>query len=58
MAGADVVMAIRNRAKGEAAIEIIRAAAVDQCGRSIPQLSKELICKDLTDLKRIGALEE
>jgi fatty acid CoA ligase FadD9 len=34
------------------------AAAVEKSGRSIPQLSKELICKYLTDLKLIGALKK
>jgi hypothetical protein len=34
------------------------AAAVEKSGRSIPQLFKELICKYLTDLKLIGALEK
>lgn len=111
MAGADVVMAIRNRAKGEAAIDKIRAgvpdakltikhldlsllksvaalgeeliaegwreetndgfelqfganhlghfaAAVEKSGLAVPRLSKELICKYLTDLKLIGALEQ
>ncbi len=130
MAGADVVMAIRNRPKGEAAIDKIHAdvpdakltikrldlsypiqriddyadwvtgfetamralperqaqrsmlavldiyrrpaevvagspvpgkrfaAAVEKSGRSIPRLSRELICKYLSDLRLIGALEE
>jgi len=111
MAGADVAMAIRNRAKGEAAIDKIRAgvpdakltikhldlsspksvaglgeeliadgrreetndgfelqfganhlghfaAAVEKSGLAVPRLSKELICKYLTDLKLIGALEQ
>jgi hypothetical protein len=34
------------------------AAAVEESGRTIPRLSKELICKYLTDLKLIGALEK
>jgi fatty acid CoA ligase FadD9 len=33
-------------------------AAIEKCGLSIPQLSKELICKYLADLKLIGALEK
>ncbi|BBX46192.1 hypothetical protein [Mycobacterium cookii] len=32
--------------------------AVEKSGLSIPQLSKELICKYLSDLKLIGALEQ
>jgi hypothetical protein len=32
------------------------AAAVEKSGLLIPQVSKELICKYLTDLKLIGAL--
>jgi fatty acid CoA ligase FadD9 len=34
------------------------AAAVEKSGRTIPRLSKGLICKYLTDLKLIGALEQ
>jgi len=34
------------------------SAAVEKSGLSIPGLSKELICKYLTDLKLIGALEK
>jgi fatty acid CoA ligase FadD9 len=34
------------------------AAAVQKSGRSIPRLSKELICKYLSDLKLLGVLEE
>jgi fatty acid CoA ligase FadD9 len=34
------------------------SAAVQKSGRSIPGVSKELICKYLTDLKLIGALEK
>jgi fatty acid CoA ligase FadD9 len=34
------------------------SAAVEDAGLSIPRLSKELICKYLTDLKLIGALEK
>jgi hypothetical protein len=33
-------------------------AAVEKSGLLIPQVSKELICKYLTDLKLIGALEK
>jgi hypothetical protein len=33
------------------------AAVVDKSQLSIPHVSKELICKYLTDLKLIGALE-
>ncbi|HXO56037.1 MAG TPA: hypothetical protein VN866_05735 [Mycobacterium sp.] len=34
------------------------ATAVDKSRLSIPHVSKELICKYLTDLKLIGALEQ
>jgi hypothetical protein len=34
------------------------AAAVEKSGLAVPRLSKELICKYLTDLKLIGALEQ
>jgi hypothetical protein len=34
------------------------AAAVDKSRLSIPHVSKELICRYLTDLKLIGALEQ
>lgn len=34
------------------------AAAVEKSGLHIPQVSKELICKYLMDLKLIGALEK
>jgi fatty acid CoA ligase FadD9 len=34
------------------------AAAVEKSRLSIPHVSKELICKYLTDLKLIGALEQ
>jgi hypothetical protein len=34
------------------------AAAVDKSRLSIPHVYKELICKYLTDLKLIGALEQ
>jgi fatty acid CoA ligase FadD9 len=34
------------------------SAAVEKSGLSIPRPSKELICKYLTDLKLIGALEQ
>jgi fatty acid CoA ligase FadD9 len=34
------------------------AAAVKKSALHIPQVSKELICKYLTDLKLIGALEK
>jgi hypothetical protein len=34
------------------------AAPVDKSRLAIPQVSKELICKYLTDLKLIGALEQ
>jgi fatty acid CoA ligase FadD9 len=34
------------------------SAAVKKSGLSIPGLSKGLICKYLTDLKLIGALEQ
>ena len=34
------------------------AAAVDKSRLSIPHVPKELICKYLTDLKLIGALEK
>ena len=48
-AGADVVMAIRNRAKGEAAVtEIRRTVALRESGAEIPHLSAELIHKYLS----------
>lgn len=50
MAGADVVMAIRNRAKGEAAIEIIRAA--------VPDAKLTIKDLDLSSLRSVAALGE
>jgi NAD(P)-dependent dehydrogenase (short-subunit alcohol dehydrogenase family) len=50
MAGADVVMAIRNRAKGEAAIDKLRA--------DVPDAKLTIKHLDLSSLKSIAALEE
>jgi NAD(P)-dependent dehydrogenase (short-subunit alcohol dehydrogenase family) len=50
MAGADVVMAIRNRAKGEAAIDQIRA--------SVPDAKLAIKQLDLSSLRSVAALGE
>jgi NAD(P)-dependent dehydrogenase (short-subunit alcohol dehydrogenase family) len=50
MAGADVVMAIRNRAKGEAAIEIIRT--------TVPDAKLAIKDLDLSSLRSVAALGE
>jgi len=50
MAGADVVMAIRNRAKGEAAIDKIRGA--------VPEAKLTIKHLDLCSLKSVAALGE
>jgi hypothetical protein len=45
--------------KGEdLALTVRFSAAVEKAGRSIPRLSKELICKYLSDLRLLGVLEE
>jgi NAD(P)-dependent dehydrogenase (short-subunit alcohol dehydrogenase family) len=48
MAGADVVMAIRNRAKGEAAIDAIRA--------DLPHANVTIKHLDLSSLKSVATL--
>jgi NAD(P)-dependent dehydrogenase (short-subunit alcohol dehydrogenase family) len=50
MAGADVVMAIRNRAKGEAAIDKVRA--------DVPDAKLTIKHLDLSSLSSIAALSE